>query len=218
MTHSDTPSKQSKSERTRSSIVDCYVGLLGEVDFDKVTVSRLCKELGIVRSTFYSYFRDIYEVTQQVEDNLIDAFSEVDSHMRDFDEYDRARATTDWGFPIAPPYAFGLWFDVCEQHRAELKAMLGPHGDAYFEQKLRKHLERHISLMMDQDHMPDDTLRRGFTETMVECHMLLTRNWILHEKTSLNKDRILTILNSMRLGSDVEGYYIGRDGIEEWWH
>jgi len=205
-----------KRELTREGILDAYIELLEEKNFDKVTVKALCTQAGIVRSTFYTYFDDIYEVIQTIEDDLISAFARVDADSRGREAREEdikgfGDAHTDWGFPMAPPAGFCEWFDCCEEHRTYLRAMLGPHGDPYFEEKFRRVLTKHVNFLMDSDDMPNDTLRTGFVEAFVEVHTLLTKNWLLHEHTSLNKDRIGTILNSMRVGANTMGYYLDEE-------
>lgn len=199
--------KTKKREQTRETIIEAYLDLLETTDFDAVTVSTLCRAAGIVRSTFYTYFPDIYAVAQLIEDRLIAKLNWVDEQAREASELNRKRTRTAWGFPVAPPYGFDLWFDVCEKNRKPLRAMLGPHGDPYFEQKLRTHLINHAHLQMDEDGMPDDDLRVGFCESVVELHFILVRNWMLHEKTTLTKERIKTIINTMRIGGSAEGLY-----------
>ena len=201
--------KTSKREQTRKTIVETYLGFLDTTDFDAVTVSALCKAAGIVRSTFYTYFSDIYAVAQYIEDQAIARFNWVDKQSQTGKELNAKRPRTAWGFPIAPPYGFDLWFDVCEKNQKILKAMLGPHGDPYFEQKFRAHLIDHAHMQMDADSMPNDDLRTGFCESIVELHFILVRNWALHEHTTLSKERIKTIINTMRVGSSVESLYAG---------
>ena len=198
--------KSPKSVQTRRRIVSSYAELLEDHDYDKISVSALCKRAGIVRSTFYVYFSDIYDVIQYLEDDLIVAFKKVDAAALAAKD-DREKVVTDWGFSITPPLGFEEWFDVCEANRAGLRAMLGPHGDPYFEQKLRKELESHVMFLMEKDKMPDDRLRRGFVEAFVEVHVLLVRNWTTHENTSLSKERICTILQAMRVGGNTMGRY-----------
>ena len=198
--------KSPKSVQTRRRIINSYAELLEDHDYDKISVSALCKRAGIVRSTFYVYFSDIYDVIQYLEDDLIVAFKKVDAAALAAKD-DREKVVTDWGFSITPPLGFEEWFDVCEANRAGLRAMLGPHGDPYFEQKLRKELESHVMFLMEKDKMPDDRLRRGFVEAFVEVHVLLVRNWTTHENTSLSKERICTILQAMRVGGNTMGRY-----------
>lgn len=199
--------KGSKRERTRESIIDAYIDLLDSKSYDKVSVSALCKQAGIVRSTFYVYFSDIYEVIQEIEDELLQKFNAISLEAKEHRLEDELRQRTEWDFPILPPYGFEEWFDVCEENARAMKAMLGPNGDPYFEAKLRRQLIGHVERLMNADKMPNDGLRKGFVEAFLEVHILLVHNWLLHENTSLDKTKIKTIINTMRIGGNAEGHY-----------
>lgn len=200
-----------KREHTREGIINAYIAQLESTDYDQVSVKALCECAGIVRSTFYTYFTDIYEVIQTIKDDLTSAFGRVDSQARATfragEKTPSPAALTDWGFSLQPPPGFCEWFDCCEEHSIALRAMLGPHGDPYFEEKFRRLLVKHIELLMEMDGMPDDELRRGFVEAMTETHVLLTRNWLLHENTTLSKGRMITIANSIRVGGNTMGHF-----------
>lgn len=198
---------------TKDAILKAFVDLLEDTDFDKITVRMLCKRADIARSTFYMHFTDIYDVIQSLEDGLIAVFKKIDA--------DAARerrvpggCRTEWGLTLDPPYPFYEWFEVCLDNREALRAMLGPHGDQYFVTKFRRVLDDHVNFMMDEDEMPRDELRRGFSEAMSECHFILLSNWLLHEHTSLSAASIAIILNSLRIGGNTIGHYSGgEDGM-----
>lgn len=207
MEDTELPLAGSKRERTRESIIDAYIELLADKPYDKISVSAVCKQAGIVRSTFYVYFSDIYEVIQAVEDGVLQDLNALQLEAQKHKDEDENRVCTEWGFPILPPFGFEEWFDVCEEHTRVMKAMLGPNGDPYFESKLRRQLAGHVERLMNADHMPNDGLRKGFVEAFLEIHILLVRNWMVHENTSLDKTKIKTIINTMRIGGNAEGHY-----------
>lgn len=208
--------KTPKSERTRRRIIASYLALLDHMDFDKVPVSSICKEAQIVRSTFYVYFSDIYELIQLIEDEVLEALDHADDQTDEALEFNANRAKTDWGFPIPPPFSLSKWVLICEEQGLTLQAMLGPHGDQYFVQKLRKQLERHIRKTMNHDGMPRDKLREGFVPAMVDAHLALIRSWLLDEDSDLSPAMIVTILNTMRVGGSTVGHYATANRIPSW--
>ena len=44
--------------------------LLNEKDISKITVTELCELADINRATFYKYYRDIYDLLENIESNL----------------------------------------------------------------------------------------------------------------------------------------------------
>lgn len=208
--------KGTKSERTRRRIKASYLALLDETDFDKVSVSRICKEAGVVRSTFYVYFADVYELIQEVEDDALETLRHADDVTDESVAFDASRALTDWGFPIEPPFALARWFVLCEEVGLTLQAMLGQHGDPYFVQRFRKALEEHVRCTMNRDQMPQDALREGFVDAMVGTHLALVRDWLLDKETQLTPPAMVTIVNTMRIGGSTIGHYAAENNVPSW--
>lgn len=202
-----------KRERTKSNIIDAYIALLDTTNFDRVSVKSVCEQADVVRSTFYSYFDDMADVTQVVEDELINSFKEVvafdlaNLQAPASEQYPEGGTQTDWGFHIDPPLGFFKWLDRCEENGTRLAAMLGPHGDEYFLVKFRKVLRSHVNALMDTDGMPNDELRDGFTNSFIEVHLLLTKAWLVNKEPWATRDAIVTVLNSMRIGGNTAGRF-----------
>ncbi|MGW9989204.1 AcrR family transcriptional regulator [Staphylococcus hominis] len=64
----------SAQKRTVQHIIQTCFDLLHEIDFDQLTVQKICEESDINRSTFYRYFEDkynlLYHVTQHIAELL----------------------------------------------------------------------------------------------------------------------------------------------------
>lgn len=61
----------SKKEKTKRKIIQCFWELFRQKSIDKITVSELTSLLGINRSTFYAYFKDIYDVLDAIEEHYL---------------------------------------------------------------------------------------------------------------------------------------------------
>lgn len=68
-----------KRNRTKIAIADAFVRLLSEYTIDKVTVKMITDAVGCSRKTFYYYFTDVYELTQYVCDQHVQAFMDIAS-------------------------------------------------------------------------------------------------------------------------------------------
>ena len=57
--------------------------------------------------------------------------------------------------------------------------------------------------------MPDDTLRRYFTNLLIEMHFLAARHWLEEEDEAdvLSTTDILNLLNTMRVGANYLHYF-----------
>ncbi len=59
---------------TKRSIRNALVELLTKKDIDNITVRELADTASISRKTFYNYYTGVYDVMQEVEDNLMAQF------------------------------------------------------------------------------------------------------------------------------------------------
>ena len=65
---------------TKKAIMDCFLNMLKHKNIDRITVTDICEQCGINRNTFYYYFKDIYDVLnnifmEEIEKNLREAGS-----------------------------------------------------------------------------------------------------------------------------------------------
>lgn len=70
-----TRAEDQRSRRTKGRIKDALLVLLASRGFNELSVSELCREAGVTRSTFYRHFANLSDVV----DELIDACFEVSS-------------------------------------------------------------------------------------------------------------------------------------------
>lgn len=67
--------------RTRQLIKDAFVGLLQEMDVEKITVNRLAARATINRVTFYLHYRDIPDLLEKLADEMVEDISTVLSQI-----------------------------------------------------------------------------------------------------------------------------------------
>lgn len=58
-------------ERTKQNIKDAFWTLYKEKKIDKITVKDVTTRAGYNRSTFYAYFTDVYDVLDQIEEDVM---------------------------------------------------------------------------------------------------------------------------------------------------
>lgn len=78
-------------ERTRSSIINAFLELRSGKPIEKISIKELCEKAGINKSTFYTHYQDIYDLSEQLESQVAgDILSEIGhpdhifSHPEDF--------------------------------------------------------------------------------------------------------------------------------------
>jgi AcrR family transcriptional regulator len=63
--------------RTRKLLRDAFVGLLQEMDIEKITVNKLAERATINRVTFYLHYRDIPDMMEKMADDMIEDMTNV---------------------------------------------------------------------------------------------------------------------------------------------
>lgn len=61
-----------RTERTKRSIVNAFLELRAKKPLEKITVKELSELAYINKATFYSHYHDIYDLAEQLEDEVID--------------------------------------------------------------------------------------------------------------------------------------------------
>lgn len=58
-------------KRTKNSIINAFIELRSKKPIEKITVKELSELAFINKATFYSHYRDIYDLSEQLEDEVI---------------------------------------------------------------------------------------------------------------------------------------------------
>lgn len=69
-----------RTRYTQKVITESFLELLKEKPMNKVTVKEICDKAQINRSTFYKYYKDCYDLLDQLEERAI---TELESRIRD---------------------------------------------------------------------------------------------------------------------------------------
>lgn len=147
--------------RTEASIIESYIRLLGFKQYDKIKVKDVLEESGVVRSTFYKYFEDVYDLLDRIELMLLD-------RLRLYETSDRAARMQYAGMPFE---SMENWFEVCIKLRAAVAPIMGANGDPYFFRRLQNQMRRELNSMMNDDGAPLDEKRPYYVELCTAGYM-----------------------------------------------
>jgi AcrR family transcriptional regulator len=112
--------------RTRQNLIDAFWALYTTRRIDKISVREITNKAGYNRGTFYEYFRDVYDVLDQIELQALPTLAELPPRM-------------DAG-EISPEFVASF----LSFYREKLKVyevLLGDNGDPAFQRKLKNHIK-----------------------------------------------------------------------------
>ncbi len=108
--------------QTKQNLIDAFWALYCEKRIEKITIKEITNRAGYNRGTFYEYFKDVYDVLEQIEDSLIPTMGEL------------------------PPISIGpqmhgmpmeVFFELYEKNNHYYSVLLGNSGDPAFASKLK---------------------------------------------------------------------------------
>ena len=72
----NTPNNR-RRKASRERLEQVFIELLQTRELDEITVSEICKQAGLNRTTFYANYADLYALADAIRDRLEDAVSEL---------------------------------------------------------------------------------------------------------------------------------------------
>lgn len=71
-------------EKTKQSIRSVFIELRSRKELERITVKELCELAKINKSTFYAHYRDIYDLSEQIESEII---SDIVARINSIDDF-----------------------------------------------------------------------------------------------------------------------------------
>lgn len=171
---------------TRQNLIDAFWLLYCKKSIEKITVKEICELAGYNRSTFYVYFKDAYEILEEIEEQTIT--------VADFKK-----------IVIKNLFYGGLFHDhrkkavlksileFFEKNKTYLPVLLGENGDPHFRQKVLKKLTPTV-LSLYKNLSPLELLEVSYLMEYQSAAMLsMIAKWYANDK-NLPTDQFLELL------------------------
>jgi AcrR family transcriptional regulator len=66
--------------KTKNSIINSFIEIRSKKELERITVKELCEAAQINKSTFYSHYHDIYELSEELETEVVQSIIEQMNH------------------------------------------------------------------------------------------------------------------------------------------
>lgn len=178
--------KQPKqTQQTRRKIIKAFQELYKEQRIEKISIGAIMKKVHMNRGTFYEYFTDIYDLLDQVEDELLVTMSTaIENQCKNI------QITEENGFNEFTK-AFAQIFMTFE---TDLFYLISDHGDPRFRNKLKNQLRKHM--IQDLDLSQSDPTIEYLITFVVSAITNLMEHWY-HSNKDLSNEKFLSMVQKL---------------------
>ncbi len=67
-------------EKTKRSIINAFIEIRAKKEIERITVKELCERSEINKSTFYAHYHDIYDLSEQLETEVVTSIMDTLEH------------------------------------------------------------------------------------------------------------------------------------------
>lgn len=120
---------------TRQAIHTAFFTLYHKRSFDQISVKELCVQAPVARTTFYSYYNNLAELKDEIEDELIGGILEIAKNSID-NSFDKADMTV----------FFSRTLDYIKRHWDENYAFLITQPNFSYIKKWKDAIKYHLTL------------------------------------------------------------------------
>lgn len=170
--------------QTRENLKTAFWELYEHKPLDQITVREVTDLAGYNRGTFYIYYKDVYDVLEQTEQEIMEVFDSGEGIR--FDLQDREH----FGRTIR------FFVDFIESHQRYLMLLAGERGDPKFMQRLQSRVEQRISEGLRPYSRLDDAAFYYGVGALIVVEANVLMRWFLRGK-DLPLERISDLLYAL---------------------
>lgn len=169
--------------RTKKLLRQALTRLMQQKDFQSITVTDVVREADINRGTFYAHYRDVYDLREKIEAEMIEDFRDL------IEDLHPTEASS-----IQPVLARAV--DYLEENREIVRALVRGTGVEGFGRKMITVLEEcHLEIRPFRS--VEDTYAARFLATGIVGMM---EKWIT-EPQPIPKNEIVALINRVLMGN-----------------
>ncbi len=120
--------------KTKQNFFDSFWSIYENTRIEKITVKAICLKAGYNRSTFYEYFKDVFDVLEQIEENLLPNTNDIPEVLI--------------GNQLIGANEFEH-LNYFKEKKKYLKILLSENGDPSFTHKLKTTLKPSIRILFE---------------------------------------------------------------------
>lgn len=182
--------KPDQTKNTKEKLENAFWKLYEQKPFEHITVREITQLAGYNRSTFYTYYKDVYDVLEQTEEEILQMFA---------DGYEGKGYICDEN-QIKESLSFLGAF--LKKNHNRLALLVGENGDVKFALRLLHQMRDGMRRCLSGFGKADDKSFEYIVEYMVNAHVGLAVRWF-QNGCDIPFERIVELINQLMLGGVV---------------
>ena len=151
---------------TKERIRNAFFELYEEKKIDRISIKEITDKAQLNRGTFYVYYKDIYDLLEKTEDELI---AELVFKLRELIPRILREEDLD---PFLPPLEF------YQRYSHFLKILLGVNGDPNFIHKIKTILKKTLREMLKNEKIPEVENMEYIMEFISSAQIGIISHWL----------------------------------------
>jgi len=167
--------------QTKKNLIEAFWALYCTKRIDKITIKEITMRAGYNRSTFYEYFADVYDVLENIENDLISKLQELPIQQIS------SQPT---------PFPLEALVHMYSQHGTYLAVLLGDQGDPAFQRKIKSSMKPMIKEILIAQGTNDD-FELDYTLEYALSAMIGILSYWFNQKETLPIEKVVELLTEL---------------------
>lgn len=187
-----------RSLRTKSTLKKNLAKMMLTQNINDITIKELVILAGINRSTFYLHYTDIFDLLQEMENDILSQIKVV------LDSYPTLTREGSYSFVTD-------LISVFESNRESLKALMGYHGDAFFIQKMEDVIESKVRYQINLIYCFNNSIAPEYVYSFLRSGCIgMLKTWISSDCATPPEEMAIFAYNTVH---DIINHLISQNKI-----
>lgn len=154
---------------TKDRLRNAFFELYAEKKIERISIKEITDRAQLNRGTFYVYYKDIYDLLEKTEDELL---AELIMKLRDLIPRILREESLD---PFLPPLEF------YQRYSKFLKVLLGANGDPNFIHKIKTILKKTLKELLKKEQIPEVENMEYIMEFVCSGQIGIISHWLAND-------------------------------------
>lgn len=174
---------------TKNALLHAFFTLLEEKSLQNITVTDICKEADINRSTFYVHYKDVRSLIEEIEDSIIDNMNGYVTNALDSNDPMQTLLIV-----LRTMKSNSKMIDIFHK-------LFSEHGDPMFMARVNATIHDIFrKLWADSKYLGNNTEQEAIYSFIVGGNVALIVNWLKNE-SDLEPEQIVSLIETLSTGA-----------------